>query len=249
MASKTTDAVEILKLLADSDDGMEPEGIAEALGLSMARTMKILDDLMLQTMLDRSNCQYVPGPGALAMASRLRKHFTLEKLARPFMRSLVQQTGEAATLNVYAPSLQRGVCMVVQESSAIFQYAIETGEVKPLHAGASGKAILAFLPEADREAIIASTSLPKVTPRTTHDASALRAELQVVSAQGYVLTRGERVQGAVGIGVPVVTPEQLPGSLVLTIPEYRFNEADATRLIALVKEHAHALNDLFRSTR
>src|SRR5690606_16186050 len=161
----------------------------------------------------------------------------------------VQQTGEAVTLNVYSRGLRRGVCMAVQESDAHFQYAIEAGETKLLHAGASGKAILAFLPDDEREAVLGDGQLSAVTPRTTCDLAALRTELQAIRDQGHAVTHGERVPGAVGIGVPITTPEQQPGSLVLTVPEYRFDETHMTRLVALAKEHAHALDNLFQSLR
>src|SRR5690606_24413468 len=127
-------------LLADEAGGVEAGRVVQALDLSAAQAARLLDALVQQSLLERSDNRYSLGPGALALAVRLREHFTLEKLARPIMLSLVRQTGETATLNVYSPSLRRGVCMVVQESSAHFQYVVEAGETKPLHAGASGKA-------------------------------------------------------------------------------------------------------------
>lgn len=249
MALKMSGAIDVLRLLADGGSGMEAGQIAQALELSATQAARILDALLQQSLLERNDSRFALGPGALALAVRLRGHFTLEKLARPIMLSLVQQTGEAVTLNVYSRGLRRGVCMAVQESDAHFQYAIEAGEIKPLHAGASGKTILAFLSDDEREAVLGDGHLAAVTPCTTCDVTALRMELQVIRDQGHAVTHGERVPGAVGIGVPVTTPEQKPGSLVLTVPEYRFEEAHMARLVALAKEHAHALDELFRSLR
>jgi IclR family transcriptional regulator, acetate operon repressor len=74
---------------------------------------------------------------------------------------------------------------------------VPIGRLFPLHAGASSKAFLAFLPEAGRERFFAEhTHLPALTERTVVTESALRAELEEIRAAGFASSLGERQHGA-----------------------------------------------------
>src|SRR3954452_23437305 len=70
-------------------------------------------------------------------------------------------------------------------------------EWRPVHGGASGRALLAFLPDAEREAVLAGPLEP-VTEHTVTDPEALRRVLDEVRKRGYSVSRGERVLGGVG---------------------------------------------------
>jgi DNA-binding IclR family transcriptional regulator len=114
-------------------------------------------------------------------------------------------------------------------------------EWRPVHGGASGRALLAFLPESEREAVLAGPLEP-VTPNTVTDPDALRRELAEVRERGYSLTRGERVLGAVGIAAPVLAGDgRLLGVIGIGVPEQRFRASDEARLAKRVIAAAAAV--------
>lgn len=151
------------------------------------------------------------------------------------MRKLADELGETVTLNAYSKEYGTGVCVAIEECDKPLQYALEVGEIKPLHAGASGKALLAFLPDAECERILEINGLPRLTPHTTVRRRKLDAELRATRTQGWVASFGERLAGAVGIGAPVFNVSgHVVASMVVTIPEQRFDQSQ-------LNDYAHSL--------
>ncbi|MGO7983242.1 IclR family transcriptional regulator C-terminal domain-containing protein, partial [Rhizobium johnstonii] len=68
----------------------------------------------------------------------------------------------------------------------------------------------------------------------------LLERLEQVRADGYSITRSERIEGAVAIAAPVfgLIPGNVAGAAGITIPESRFNEANADALVLLVRQAA-----------
>src|SRR4029077_206639 len=65
-----------------------------------------------------------------------------------------------------------------------------------VHSGATGLAILAFLPKEERLAIYGK-DLERFTERTMVTADALEAETARIRARGYAYSQGQRSRGAV----------------------------------------------------
>jgi len=121
------------------------------------------------------------------------------------------------------------------ETSDPLRYAIQLNTWVPVHAGASGRSIMAFLPDDEIERILADGSFGPITERTIVDARALRASLADARARGFVVSHGERILDAVGIGAPVYDArEQVVGSVCVTMPEFRFRDHDEEELGQLV---------------
>ena len=72
-----------------------------------------------------------------------------------------------------------------------------------MHAGASGKLLLASLPEERIDAILAKP-LVAFTPRTLTDPKRLRAELARVRRLGYAQDKGEGVPSVLAFAGPVI---------------------------------------------
>ena len=160
------------------------------------------------------------------LAQIVAAHTPLRAIALRHMRALVDACDEAAFFSLYDPARRQMISVASVESSHALRYVVETDRWKPVHVGASGLAIMAFLPAAERAAIAAATGLPAVTSRSITDAPTLETVLARVRALGYACTIGQRIVGAVGIAVPVFGPDgTVLGDVGLTIPEQRFDPA------------------------
>jgi IclR family acetate operon transcriptional repressor len=190
---------------------------------------------------------FQPGPLALQMAAAVAANYPVARIAAPVLRELADATGERAVLNVYVPSLKSVVCVAMQQGSHPLQYDVDVGEVKALHAGASGKVVLARLSPSEIKTVLEST-LEQVTDRTDINAASISLEIDEIRRQGYAVSRGQRIHGAVGVATSLLMPGGLPGSLVLTIPEYRFQEDSSAMICEKIILSAQKLEQLFAAS-
>ncbi|MCC6315644.1 MAG: IclR family transcriptional regulator [Thermomicrobiales bacterium] len=124
----------------------------------------------------------------------------LHEAAHRFLPRLSERTGETA----YATILdgRDAVHVDVYVARSPVRLHADVGDRFPAHTVASGKVLLAALPDDAVEAYIHG-GLPEYTDRTLTDPQGLRDELAQVRRQGYALNRGERQHYVVGAGAPV----------------------------------------------
>ncbi len=78
------------------------------------------------------------------------------------------------------------------------------GDYLPLHAGASGKVLLAYLPEEKREQIIAGIPLKRYTSLTITNRKDLEESLEEIRKKGFGISRGEREPDAYSVVAPIL---------------------------------------------
>jgi len=87
-----------------------------------------------------------------------------------------------------------------------------------VHVGTPGKALLAFLPEDERDRWLPTLSLTSITPDTITDVEVLRAELAATRARGYAISRGERSPWAAAVAAICRQRQAMPRPLSWDIP-------------------------------
>jgi len=236
----------ILASVAQASLPLSIEDLMHEIGTSLAVTRRAVRALEMEGFIvtDTQDGRYSISSRFLHLASLARSNYRLEQEIRPLLRELTRRTGETVTFNIYEAGATHAVCVLVEQSPAPLHYVVEVGERKPLHAGASGKAILAHLPEEAIRSYITETGLPPVTARTSTDPNKLLRELKRIRKQGYTLTRGQRLEGAVAIAGTVFAGHVVHASLVVTIPAHRYHSADRARLVDCVVTTAQAISHL-----
>lgn len=119
----------------------------------------------------------------------------------PLLERLRDQTGETVLLSKRL-HLQALYLLVLDGLHSI-RYSPKVGEFRPLHASASGKALLGSLELALRNEVLGAMKLPRVTSRTITSRAALEADLEQGRARGWYLTHGETVADLMAVAVPV----------------------------------------------
>lgn len=95
------------------------------------------------------------------------------------------------------------------------------GTTAPLHASASGKAILAELPDVEVEAYVAA-GLPAHTDQTITDPRTLRSELDRIRKRGYATHRGEWLHDVAAVGAVIRDADgRAEGAIVIAAPAER----------------------------
>jgi DNA-binding IclR family transcriptional regulator len=155
--------------------------------------------------------------------------------ALPILKQLVDECNETAILGLYDSTRQQMVFAASVESPHPLRYVLEFNQWMPLHVGASGLAILAFLPVEERGQIIRRAGV---------DADGLTAQIESIRSKGYAYTRGQRIPGAVGIAAPIRESRRgVIGDLVVTIPDQRFDPQREPELASLVMKFADQVSE------
>ena len=242
----------LLAALAQSTYPLSLDDLMQENSLTLAATQRSLAVLAEEgfATVDPDSGHYLVGVKFLRLLKHARSNHLLEQEIRPIMRELALEAGETVTLNTYEPGATFALCALVEDSPAPLHYAVEVGEMKPLHAGSSGKAILAYLPDNAVDAYIEQTGLPAITPRTITDPATLRREIRRIRKQGYTISRGQRLEGAVAVAGSVFgADDRIFASLVLTIPSDRYRRSDPVRVARLVTDAARRICDVLAAQR
>ena len=196
--------VDILELLAASPDGLALRDVSARLAAPKSSILPLLRALTARGYLAQGRAgDYRLGPGALDLGATAPAQRDLVAVARPAVVDLMRRTGETVFLGTLSSDHTSIVYVDKVESDHVIRYAGGVGDRRPLHATSSGKAILAFLPVEEREAILKSLSLARHTERTLTSLPALQASLDETRRAGACVTIDELVAGASGIAAPI----------------------------------------------
>jgi len=211
--------------------------MAQALELSPSNAHSVLNALVEEGFVqqDARTSRYSLGPELLRWAQLITARAPIRQIALTHMRKLVDACNETAVLGIYSSARQEMMFAATVESTHPLRYALELNKWIPVHAGASGLAIMAFLPEAEIRSIIQRTKLAPLTPQSITKPQRLENELKAIRRRGFAITRGQRIPGAVGLAAPVFGSScEVAGDIALTIPEQRFDQSGSDRLMRLL---------------
>ena len=150
--------------------------------------------------------------------------------ARPVMQALWEATGETVALMVHTG--HERVCVAELPSPQPLSFRRGVGHRNQVLLGASGRAIVAFVPEPS--AYLAALPHKK--------RAAYAQELERIRQEGYAVSREELIAGAVAMAVPVLSAEgEVQGSLAVYGPSARIGEAQIRRMAKLLLQAGEQL--------
>ena len=184
------------------------------------------------------------GISALQLGDRARAVVDLRSVALPALRRLAHETGETALLTVLAPAHDRGVCLERVETAQPLRLSVTPGRQLPLHAGASQKVLLAYLPE-DEIARVIDAGLEHLCHATITDPGLLRQELARIRRRGWASSVEETNLGVWGVAVPLQNPRGVVCAVGIAGPSPRLTpdrvRDDIQRVHAAATQIADAL--------
>ncbi len=210
-------------------------------GLPRSAVHRILHEMARLELLVEADApgRFRVGPSLARLSVLLAERLDIRSVARPFMESAAAALDETLVLALYSPARHQFWAVDAVESTHPIRYIWgPLRQWSELHTGSSGKGILAFLPDAERDAIV--DALPDPVPGPTPIRLAdLRVELDVARARGHVVSHGERFPGAVGVSAPIRDATgRVIGDLVFGWPDNRTSGEKEARAGALVMRAA-----------
>ncbi|MCE1253207.1 MAG: IclR family transcriptional regulator [Anaerolineae bacterium] len=239
-----THAVKVLDCFSLLQPELGVREVARLTGLSTStagRLMAALKELGLLKQNPLTRVYYM-GTKPLEWAGVVSATLDIRTKALPYMEDLHRKTNE--TISLYVPEGNDRLCVERIESSYHVRIVNWVGRRLPLHAGSAGKAILAFMPAAQQEVILASLALKPFTDKTIVDINDLRRELLETRRLGYAVSHGEWVLEASGVAAPVLNRQQeVLAALCISGPSQRFAEEHMPLFIKEVTSAARLLSN------
>lgn len=226
-----TRVADVLLLFTDGPDAWGVSAIARELGLSKAVVHRILQTLVDRRLLvsDTTTRGYQLGPASAALGARALRESDLRQAAMPVLRRLQQHTGETTTVSALVPGGR--VYLDQVECTKEIKMTVEVGRRFPLYVGSSSTCILAFLPQAQQDAVLEGP-LEVLTSRTVTDRSVLEARLEEIRRVGFAHSDGERQAGAGAVAAPIFGLDGSPvGAISVCGPISRVDQEARDRIV------------------
>ncbi|HEV7835111.1 MAG TPA: IclR family transcriptional regulator [Caballeronia sp.] len=202
--------------------------IAEDIGAPLSTVYRLLGSLKAWGLLQEhaNSGLFEPGPSSVQLAWGFDQNAQLVTQSRDEIRALVQRTGESVGLLV--PINDTVVCLSMVESDQPLRCSFARGRTHPLTRGASAKALLAFLPEAEADAVIAGSTL-----NDPESVAVLHVQLEEIRRRRFATSESEVDIGVWGVSAPLISDAgRLEGTITLMAPVARIagREAELAQL-------------------
>lgn len=194
--------------------------LAAELGLAKSTVYRYLRTLEEGGYVVRNGDTYSLGLRFLEFAVFARDRRALWQLSRESIDYLAEQAGE--TVGLVALENDHAVHLYQARGNTMVRTSSSIGERQLLHQSASGKAILASLPDAEVHDIVDKYGLPARSQYSITDEERLFDELAQVREDGYAVSREESTEGMNAIGAAIHDRDGDPvGGVSIVGPAHR----------------------------
>ncbi|WP_254538355.1 IclR family transcriptional regulator [Halomarina litorea] len=223
---RTLKTVERCARILDVLEALDGAGVTEVashLDISKSTTYQYLATLRQQHLVVKKGDRYELGLQFLLTGEYVRNRNRLYRYGKEEVETLAESTGEYA--NLFTEQHGMGINLYKVRGSDAVGSGYQTEKLQRpdhLHCTATGKAILAHLPEERVDEIVDQHGLPAQTVNTITDRAELKAELDVVRDRGFAYNDEEEVEGLRAVGAAVIDRnENVLGSLSVAGPTSR----------------------------
>ena len=238
-------ALDILEAMSKASGNLPLSRLSKEVGLNVSTCHHIIATLAARGYVTQNadTRAYALGNKVFALSEARARQFDLLEVAMPAVRALNEKTGEAVHLAV----IQARELVSVAKLDSLHAVNVDSGfagKSHAAHATASGKAILAWLPEAEQKAILEAKGMTAFTGHTITDPEKLKEELALVRRHGYAKDMEEFQPGVICIGAAIRNHTGgVIASISASMPKMRAAPEARTAMIVEVKAAALRLSE------
>jgi DNA-binding IclR family transcriptional regulator len=237
-------AFQLLEFMAREPQSWSITELSDRLGFPKNSVFRICRSLHEMGYLTQTGKTYFLSPKLLALGYAALGEQNLVEKALDIMRDLRDEMNETTLFGTLFG--HEGVTLEQVVSNQSIKFVIDVGHRFALHTAAPGKAILAFLPEKERDHIMDQLDFKKYTSRTITSRQSFLALLQEVRKKGWAVDNCERLEGINCVAAPVFNFRNMPiASVWVTGPDFRMPPASFSKIGKIVQKHALRISQRF----
>ena len=211
--------------------------ISRMLGLYKSNVHNILSTYEAMGYLEQEEetGKYKLGLGIFTLSRALGDSFSITKVAAPYMQELANRTREKVYLGIpHADEVVYLEAMYPAGEMSMMRSLL--GERAKMYCTGIGKAMMAFLPQPEREAYCRGP-FEAFTQQTIISEKQLIEELEQIRRRGYAIDQMEHEYGIKCIGVPIFDKNGgVCAAISISGPSLRFTEERIEELFQLLSE-------------
>jgi DNA-binding IclR family transcriptional regulator len=236
-------ALAILDTLSADGPDLSLADVSQELGLHKSTAHRLMMVLERHKLIERnsSNNRYRLGLKLFELGTRAISKLDLRERARPYLERLVLETSETVHLCVLDDS--EVVYLEKVEPARSVRMASSVGRRNPAYCTAVGKAMMAYLSDAQVEAMVQKHGLRAVTANTITSFVELKNELSTIRQRGYAIDNEEIEEGVRCVGSVVRNFSGEPmAAISISAPAFRLTKEKVRSLALPVVAAANALS-------
>jgi DNA-binding IclR family transcriptional regulator len=236
-----------LQIFAEASGDLSIKEVAAQSGLAPSTVHRLLKLLSEDGIIefDPSHRRYFVGNEFIRIASLVASKISIADIAKPYMNAVVENCDETCVLISYNRARKLISVVGLVSSSNPLRYQTEMYTARSPLWGATGQSVVAFLPREEQEALyderadeMSLTTHAPLPPKQDY-----LADMDAFRRNGYAISHGQTIIGAVGIGAPIYDRNgQVTGSLCVSLPQLRSSEALEQSLAQLLIPQARAVS-------
>ncbi len=240
-------ALQLLGVLADASGSVTVKHVSEAMRVAPSTAHRLLNLLKKEGFVESSSesRQYAIGPAFYRVAARVMGSVSKAAIAQPLIEAIAEEFDETVLFGLYLPAEQALSFAARADGRQRLTYRVDMHRPLSLVWGASGRAVLAFLPDEVVRSIIASEGRSPATGAPPMAEAVVLAEIQRIRQCGWAVSESEKLPDARGIAAPVFGPAGVVGSLCLTSPIVRPTAATVEHIGQSMVSNARLLSRYF----
>jgi DNA-binding IclR family transcriptional regulator len=234
-------------LAAEAERGLRLADVMRATGLNKTTTHRLLAGLAAHGLADQDSetGRYFVGVRLITLASAAKRRFQLAPLVENTLVNLGRQTDDTVMLGARVGD--EALCLDCREGSfPIKVLTLRAGDRRPLGIGAPGVALLAFLPDAEIDRILAANAAERA--EFPFDELQIRQMIVEARKHGYayndvhVFKGMETITDMAAVSVPICATSGTPvASLSITAITQRLAPPRRDNIVAALRREVEAI--------
>lgn len=203
LVKQAANVLDLFEFFAEHKEAASLADISQHFGWPRSSAFNLLSTLMAKGFLyEPKKGRYYPTPRWLTLAQEVASAEPLPDVLLGLLGDVAAKTGE--TVWIAAPSGQHAIFLEVIESKASVRYTARVGTRVPLHATATGQAIISQMTPTQQASVLRKAVFKRFGDGTPMSIQEVETSIRQSLNRGWFVSSSAYTPDLGGIGIPIV---------------------------------------------